>query len=106
MKKGIDIYDVWQKGRLNHHRIEMGIECKCPVCGVVLDPTRTQVQYAHYMSQGKQSRAKHGDKYIDHKYNGCYVCDLECNNSVQIDRQPELINELKLDIDNDILSRS
>jgi len=104
MNKNIDIRDVWQKGRLNKHRIEMGITCYCPACGVVLDQNKTQVQYAHYMSQGKQSRKKHGDKYIDHIFNGCYVCSLKCNNDVQIDRQPELILELKLDIDNDINS--
>jgi len=100
MNHNIDIEYIMQVGRKNKHKLEMGFITCCPVCDTVL--TNSNAQYAHYMSQGKQSRKKNSDRIIDHTFNGAYVCSLKCNNDIQIDRQPELIKSLTRDIEEEL----
>ncbi|MDH4127358.1 MAG: hypothetical protein OEV44_01295 [Spirochaetota bacterium] len=67
----------------------------CPICGKTLPFFKKQ--YAHFLSQGKYSVKQYGKEIINHPGNGVYVCSLECNNKIQIDKNP---GEIKKHLNN------
>lgn len=75
----------------------------CPVCDNPLKynvRTGRNGQWAHFICDTKTHRKVYGKKIVESNYNGVVVCDLECNNSVQLNRKsrPVLCDELAEDI--------
>ena len=57
----------------------------CGVCAVCGKPLRAgQMQYAHAIGNTEVNRKKYGSFFIDSTYNGCLVCSLACNASVDV----------------------
>lgn len=54
----------------------------CAVCGKPLKDG--QMQYAHAIGNTEVNRKKYGSFFIDSTYNGCLVCSLSCNASVDL----------------------
>lgn len=57
----------------------------CGVCAVCGKPLMAgQMQYAHAIGNTEVNRKKYGSFFIDSTYNGCLVCSLSCNSSVDL----------------------
>ena len=68
----------------------------CPVCG---KPLRAgQMQYAHAIGNTEVNRKKYGSFFIDSTYNGCLVCSLSCNASVDVGKSKGKILDKLADI--------
>ncbi|MDC7218621.1 MAG: hypothetical protein PQJ59_01700 [Spirochaetales bacterium] len=75
----------------------------CPVCGGPLKlniRTGKPGQWAHFIRDTKSHKKRFGSAIVGSKYNGIRVCDLDCNNAVQLSycSRPLLCNELAEDI--------
>lgn len=61
----------------------------CAVCGKPL--SQGQMQYAHAIGNTEVNRKKYGSFFIDSTYNGCLVCSLACNASVDVGKSPDKV---------------
>jgi len=101
MKKGLLTIDIIRNLRdAGNHP---GMQGMCPVCGRPLKlnlRTGKKGQWAHFIRDTKGHVKRYGAAVIGSKYNGIQVCDLECNNSVQLSycSRPILCDELAADI--------
>ena len=68
----------------------------CAVCGKPL--SEGQMQYAHAIGNTELNRKKYGSFFIDSTYNGCLVCSLGCNASVDVGKSKGKILDKLADI--------
>lgn len=68
----------------------------CAVCGKPL--SEGQMQYAHAIGNTELNRKKYGSFFIDSTYNGCLVCSLGCNASVDVGKSKGKIFDKLADI--------
>lgn len=68
----------------------------CPICGRPL--SAGQIQFAHAIGNTEVNRKKYGSFFIDSTYNGCLVCSLACNHSVDVGKSKGKILEKLVDI--------
>lgn len=68
----------------------------CPVCGKPL--MEGQIQYAHAIGNTEVNRKKYGSFFIDSTYNGCLVCSLSCNASIDVGKSKGKILDKLADI--------
>ena len=68
----------------------------CAVCGKPL--SEGQMQYAHAIGNTEVNRKKYGSFFIDSTYNGCLVCSLSCNASVDVGKSKGKILDKLADI--------
>lgn len=72
-------------------------DCICPVCGGSIYQYGTP-QYAHAIGNTEVNRKKYGSFFIDSTYNGCLVCSLSCNASVDVGKSKGKILDKLADI--------
>ena len=71
----------------------------CGVCAVCGKPLyQGQMQYAHAIGNTEVNRKKYGSFFIDSTYNGCLVCSLACNASVDVGKSKGKILDTLADI--------
>ena len=95
-----------KKGLLTMEKIRGFREVQgiCPVCHGALkwNPHRKIYgQWAHFLRNTDFHIRHYGEEIISSKYNGIIVCDLGCNNAVQLTyaSRPVLCDELAADIE-------
>ena len=75
----------------------------CPICE---GPLKWNIrsgrngQFAHLLCDTKPNRSRYGDAVIESPLNGLIVCDLPCNNAIQLKygSRPVLCDELAEEI--------
>ena len=80
-----------------------GMRGICPVCGRPLKlnlRTGKKGQWAHFIRDTDFHIRHYGKEIVGSRYNGITVCDLDCNNAVQLTyaSRPVLCDELAEDI--------
>lgn len=71
----------------------------CGVCAACGKPLKDgQMQYAHAIGNTEVNRKKYGSFFIDSTYNGCLVCSLSCNASVDLGKSKGKILDKLADI--------
>lgn len=69
----------------------------CAACGGSIYQYGTP-QYAHAIGNTEVNRKKYGSFFIDSTYNGCLVCSLGCNASVDVGKSKGKILDKLADI--------